>query len=295
MSEFKHYHPIVTAVYYVAVIIFSAILLNPVCLIISGVCGFAYSCILGGRRTLKFNLLCILPMFAAAALINPAFNHEGVTIIKYFPNGNPLTLESVVYGIAAAAMIASVIFQFSAFNNIMTSDKIIFLFGRIIPSFSLIVSMTLRFIPRLGRLIRETADGRKCINRGIADGGILKRAKNGIEILSAVITRSLDDSVDTADSMRGRGYGLSGRTSYSDYIFERRDAIALTLILALSAYIICGNVTGGFYFRYFPSIRQTVISAYSISLCAAYLILFALPIIIGVKEELRWKNLKSRS
>ena len=76
----------------------------------------------------------MLPMLVAMALINPAFNHEGVTIIDYLPSGNPLTLESIIYGLCAAIMIVSVICHFSCYNEVMTSDKFIYLFGKIIPA-----------------------------------------------------------------------------------------------------------------------------------------------------------------
>ncbi|MBE7055615.1 MAG: energy-coupling factor transporter transmembrane protein EcfT, partial [Ruminococcaceae bacterium] len=46
----------------------------------------------------------MLPALLLMALINPAFNHEGVTILYYLPGGNPLTLESVYYGFLSATM-----------------------------------------------------------------------------------------------------------------------------------------------------------------------------------------------
>ena len=46
-------------------------------------------------------------MMAMAALINPAFNHEGATLLTYLPSGNPLTLESILYGLAAGARLGA--------------------------------------------------------------------------------------------------------------------------------------------------------------------------------------------
>ena len=76
----------------------------------------------GAKQTAK-RILYTLPLFLAAALINPAFNHAGVTVLTYFPNGNPLTEESIFYGAFAAALLLSVICWFSCFNEVMTSDK----------------------------------------------------------------------------------------------------------------------------------------------------------------------------
>jgi energy-coupling factor transport system permease protein len=39
------------------------------------------------------------------AWLNPLFNHAGVTLLFYLPGGNPVTLESMVYGLAAATML----------------------------------------------------------------------------------------------------------------------------------------------------------------------------------------------
>ena len=70
----------------------------------------------------------LAPSALLAALVNLAFNHEGATILAYLPSGNPLTLESIAYGFAAAAMLAAVVLWFSCWNTVMTSDKLTHLF-----------------------------------------------------------------------------------------------------------------------------------------------------------------------
>ena len=104
-------------------------------------------------------------MAALAALVNPAFNHEGMTILTYLPSGNPLTLESMFYGVAAAVMLASVVLWFSSYNEVMTSDKFVYLFGRVIPALSLVLSMALRFIPKFKAQMQVVAEAQACIGR----------------------------------------------------------------------------------------------------------------------------------
>ena len=140
----------------------------------------------------------LLPLMLISALINPAFNHEGVTVIAYLPSGNPLTLESILYGIVAASMVATVICWFSCFNKIMTSDKFIYLFGRIIPSLSLILSMTFRFVPKFKEQVQEVSNAQKSMGRNSSEGSVFARVKNSIRILSAVITWSLENAIDTS-------------------------------------------------------------------------------------------------
>ena len=78
------------------------------------------------------------PLLLFSAVLNPLFNHEGATILTYLPDGNPLTLESMLYGVSAAAMMVTVILWFSCYNSVMTSDKFLYLFGRVIPALSLL-------------------------------------------------------------------------------------------------------------------------------------------------------------
>jgi len=162
---FSSYHPIVNMLYFAFIIAFGMIFMHPVCLIISFVCAFSYSFYIKGKKAWKFNLAFILPVLILTAVINPVFNHQGMTILAYLPSGNPLILESVVYGGAAAFMLASVILWFSCYNAVMTSDKFVYLFGRIIPALSLILSMALRFVPRFTAQIKIISNAQKCVGR----------------------------------------------------------------------------------------------------------------------------------
>ena len=294
MSEFKTYHPIVNFVYFVFVIGFSCFFTHPVCLCISLFSGFTYSVMLKGKKAIKSNLIYMIPMLVAMALINPAFNHEEVTIIDYLPSGNPLRLESIIYGLCAAIMIVSVICHFSCYNEVMTSDKFIYLFGKIIPAMSLVISMTLRFVPKFASQLKVVTNAQRCMGRDVSNGSIIKRAKNGLNILSIMTTWSLENAIETADSMKSRGYGIPGRTAFSIFTFDKRDKKALICILLLGIYTLAGNLMGGMYFRFFPSMKTAEVSVFGISVFVAYLLLCICPIIIEFWEVRKWKVLRSK-
>lgn len=294
MNEFTHYHPAVNFAYFVSVIAFSMVFMHPLCLAISLICSFACSAFFGGRKILKRNLMYLLPMIAVTAVINPLFNHEGVTVITYLPDLNPLTLESVVYGVAAATMLASVIMWFSCYNEVMTSDKFIYLFGRIIPSLSLIFSMALRFVPKFSEHFKTVADARKCIGRDASNGGIIAKTKSALTVLSATVTWALENALDTADSMKSRGYGLKGRTAFSIFTFGKRDKIALLYILISGGTVLCGGIAGKMYFRYFPSVKTIDFSFASIICFAAYAALCVCPFAIELWEVRKWNSTKSK-
>lgn len=71
--------------------------LHPVLLGISFTGSLAYALYLGGKKILRFLLLFLLPMMVVLSLVNPLFNHRGVTILTYIRD-NPITWESIYYG-----------------------------------------------------------------------------------------------------------------------------------------------------------------------------------------------------
>lgn len=79
------------------------VLQHPVCQVISLIGAIACFCCLGGEKPGGFRLWYALALFVLTAAVNPAFSHEGRTILRYLPSGNPLTLESVLYGLGARA------------------------------------------------------------------------------------------------------------------------------------------------------------------------------------------------
>ena len=262
--------------------------MHPIALGISFVCGFLYSVMIKGRKAIKQNLLYIIPILLLTALINPLFSHEGMTVLAYLPNGNPLTKESVFYGISAAVMLVSVICWFSSFNEIMTSDKIIYLFGKLTPALSLIISMVLRFVPRFSAQLKLTAKAQRCIGKDMSNGNIIERAKHGLNILSAMATWSLENAIETADSMKSRGYGTAKRTAFSVFKFDKRDKNALSVLAVLGIYTLIGGLSGGMYFRFFPTMKSVEISVISASVFISYLMLSIYPIITDIIEVRKW-------
>ncbi len=240
-----------------------------------------------------FTLKWCIPLVLLTAFLNPAFSHEGTTILLYFPSGNPLTLESILYGLSSGVMIATVMLWFVNFNRVITSDKFIYLFGRIIPAMSLVLSMTLRFIPKFRAQMELTVDAQKSIGRDISQGSLWYRTKIAITVLSIMVTWSLENAIETADSMKSRGYGLKDRTAFSIYRFDDRDKMALLYLGFCGFYLLAGVIISAFGFRYFPSIRYIGLNAVTLSFQFVYLILCLMPVVLNYLEERKWKAIHS--
>lgn len=268
-------------------------LMHPAYLAVSLAGALIYDINLQGRKAVRFAVAGLLPMAVAAALVNPAFNHEGATILTYLPTGNPLTLESMYYGAAAAVMLAGVLLWFTCYNQIMTSDKFVYLFGRIIPALSLVISMALRFVPKFKAQMKTVSDAQKCLGRDSETGSVLRRVGNAVKVFSIMVSWSLENAIETADSMRSRGYGLPGRTAFSIYRFEERDKLALGWLGFCGAYVACGWLAGGTYFRYYPTVKAAPLNPMTVSFWLVYLALTLTPVLINRREDRQWKLLRS--
>lgn len=293
-DTFSSYHPLVNFLYFAIILSFSMFTMHPVCLGISFLSGLVYYFRLKGSKAMGLMIKGVLPLFLLTIIINPAFSHEGETVLMLLPTGNPLTFESIVYGISAGFMMISILIWFAVFNEIITSDKFVYLFGRIVPALSLLLSMTLRFVPRFTDQFHNVKDSMKALGRDTDSGGLIKRIKNAIACFSIVVTWSLEGAIETADSMKSRGYGLVKRTAYSIYQWEDKDKTAM-VFLAFSAVFLCeGMVSKNLAWRYFPNIRGKLLSPMTILFYISFAALCFLPVYIDWKEERVWNSLRSR-
>lgn len=291
---FENYHPFVNLIYFILVMGFSMVLIHPLAQVIALVSVILYVITIEGKKSVFFLLKFCLPILLMTIFVNPAFNHEGMTILLYFPNGNPLTLESILYGCSAGCMLITMLLWFSAFSRVMTSDKFIYLFGKVIPALSLVLSMSLRFVPKFKNQMYMVTEAQRSIGRDVSSGSLFQRTKTAILIFSIMITWALENAIETADSMKSRGYGLKGRTAFSIYHFEDRDVYALVWFFFCGLFLIAGTILSAFGFRYFPNLRYAVLDSSTIPFYCVYFGLCITPVLLNVKEERKWKTLDSK-
>ena len=220
-------------------------------------------------------------------LFNAAFQHRGVTALFYLPNGNAVTLESTVFGLCAAAMLAAAVLWCGCMHQVLTSDKLMALTGRLLPAVSLLFSMALRMVPRVLRCLRETYDAQKA-----ADGltGPLAVPKRCVRALSGTVSWMLEHAVVTADSMKARGYGTGRRTHFHREVWGRTETVfglALGLLAALTLWgIFSGCGTEVFY----PSLQFSPPTAKNLAAWCCWALLGALPMLLEGKEALGWRR-----
>lgn len=311
-SGFKGYHPLVNVLFFISIIAFGMLLRHPVYLVISFISSTTYYLKLSGKDGRKTVFRFLLPMLLFVVIINSFFNHYGVTTLFILPSGNNFTFEALVMGIVSGITVVSVIQWFFCCNEVVTEDKFMHIFGRILPNGALVVSMILRFVPLYRRRYKEISQARKCMGLNGTDSFICKM-KNTFKNIGILVSWSFENAIETADSMKARGYGLKGRTYYSRFQWHTGDTLALILLVLFDALIIFGLVSNSAYCIYNPyviinqpsEIGTTYIinelnltinpfGFLSIISLIAFTLLCFLPLTIDLKEDIKWHRLQSK-
>lgn len=281
-DAFARCHPAVPFAYFFGVIVAAAVVQHPAYLAASLVAGAAYLGMLRGTRALPV-LAGLVPVFVLVSAINPLFNTRGrYVLFEVF--GRPYTLESLCFGMVVAGMLVAMLLWFACYSRVITADKLTCLFGNLAPALSLVTVMTLRLVPSLTRKAHQILTARRCIGRGPREGaGLRERVDAGANVLSGLVDHALEGSVEMANSMSSRGYGVGGRTTYRDYRFIGRDAV----LLAVQALLMVGVLAAGIpQARFTPTLDIAPLNWGFVVYCLFLL----LPFVLWIESGLRWRT-----
>ena len=290
-DAFSGFHPVVNFIFFVAALGLTMFIQQPVYLLISMISGCAYLLYLQGKKGFLRQVGYLVPILVMMAVMNLMFNHEGVTILWYLPNDNPITLEAICFGLASAVMMGASIVWFNCCNTVFTSDKIIYLFGRVIPALSLMISMTLRFVPRFKNFLQSVMRTQQAMHK---PENTKEKLQQALSAFSATVSWAMEQSIVSADSMKSRGYGGLGRTAFSIYIFEKRDGITVAILALLSAGAALPHILGLMGWTYYPSLSGALLGPVQIMAYLCYGGMCNLPLMINLMEDRKWNALRSK-
>ena len=286
---FEKSHPAVNFIFFSAVIVGTILFQHPVFLVISFLCAIAYSIKRNRWKAVRFHCI-LLPLVAAFALYYSSYTHFGVTVLQQNMIGNNMTLESVVYGFVLGFVVAGVLIWFSCVHSVFTTDKVIYLFGKISPRLSLFLVILLRMLPRIKKEARKINTAQQGIGRGANQGNLWQRTGNCIRIFSTLITWTIDSMTTASESMRSRGSSLRGRKAFSIYRFDNRDrayVIAMFGCLTLTLMAVLLQQTD---IIYDPRIIMTPVTTMSYVFYIGYAVFCLMPLMLELWTEYRFKK-----
>lgn len=283
-DDFTRMHPVALLLYLMGVMLVTMLTLNPVLLAVSFVIAAIIGSLLCGKRIWKTALWLFVPVLFFSAGILPLFSHNGVTPLFYI-NSQAVTLESVWYGSVMSVMLVTVFLWFQIGSRLLDGEKLLFLFGKVLPSLGLLVSMVFRMLPLLRNRFREIREARRGLGIHESQPGFVKRCRCLGKECSILISWSLENSIETSLSMESRGYGTGRRTSFHLFHVHREDIIFALLFFLLISVTAVSVGMGSFQAFYFPAFHMEKMQVHTISGIVAFAIAGLLPLLLeGVKK-----------
>ncbi|MGI6168097.1 MAG: energy-coupling factor transporter transmembrane component T [Christensenellales bacterium] len=292
MRVFSSFHPAALFTYYIAVLLTSMFTRNPVIIALSLLGSFFFFASMSRPKEILKSAGFYLVLFLLMTLANPLFSHDGETIL-FLVNDNPFTLEALLYGALVASMLIAVLFWCKCYYLIMTSDKFIYLFGKAAPKLSLVLSMALRFIPDMKAQSKRIRAAQKTLGLYLSKK-LVDRLLSELRVFSALLSWSLENAVETSDSMRARGYGLKNRSHFSLFTFRLKDGVLIILTLLVFAATLIGMQAGLFTYEFYPALTPVAANTGAVVLYSCLAIFMLAPFLLELEEHLHWNYLKSK-
>lgn len=292
-NPISEFHPLAVFLYFMTAVGVTILWNQPVFLLASFVIAFGYASTLEKGRNILRSLVWLLPVVALPVIVNPLVNHRGNTPLLYV-NDKPITLEAILYGLFTGVMIAAMLFWFQAYSKSLDSDGFLYLFGKRMPTIALMITMIFRFVPQFHRSLQEIGAVQRTLGVSTSRGNLRQKLQTGGMLLSALVSVTLEDSLQTADSMNSRGYGLPGKTRSRKIRFSPRDGLLLAASLGelVFFFILWGMRKLDFY--YFPALAGTDWTPEVIAFFLFTCVYFLIPIFAFIGEEIQWLFLKSK-
>lgn len=243
--------------------------------VLSGVLSFLCY---GQRNELRALLHFCLPVGAVLVLFNLLFNRNGMTVLFYIGDA-AVTLESVLYALFSALHFTGAALWFSFYCTFLDADRIYRLFSGTSRGLAIIFSLSMALVPKT---LQKYAQTRKALPVS-ADKHSQLTAR--FLRLSALFSWVLEDSFETAVSMKARGAMCRPKRTRQKQRCSVFDAVLVLVGIAMvCAMFLAPPLRAEIYPRFRPS-------AYfeSVWIYVLMAVFYFIPCLVKLWEVCKWK------
>lgn len=264
-TAFDSLHPALALAYFGVALVLAMAAPHPVLLALSFAVAVSYGAWLRGVRAVVRSFSWQLPLLVVIVAVNPLFSSTGTT--ELFRIGTQAVYAEGYANAATMALLLLCVMQwFANADAVLGSDKVMGVLGGALPTTGLMVSMAMRLIPhfvRRGRTIESAL--------GACTAACIPGTER-LRIATTLMGWSMENSLETADSMRCRGWGVARkRTTFRRNRFRSYDALVLSVLALLSAVAAVAAYSLMDGFGFFPSFHGSwgnpFIVLYALALC----------------------------
>jgi energy-coupling factor transport system permease protein len=219
-------------------------------------------------RTSRTVLIVAVPIVAVNVLVS----REGLTVFARlgdlgpFGQGN-LTVEALVYGAVIALKVGLLMLVTTLASLTIDPDELLAAFRRRSFRFALTASLATRMIGVLSADAQRLAEAqrtrpRQAVRRGQSTRGgkTRTRAYGRVALLSAIVSSSLERSMDVAATLELRGFAAGGGRTAPRWRrpFSRHDCAFVASAACVLALALCGRLAGIAPFDPYPLVSMPV-------------------------------------
>lgn len=273
-DQFYRLHPLVLLEYVMLIMLVLMFCQHPLIMSEALIVGGSYFALID-RQSLKRMCQYMVLLIVICGLINSLTYHDGVTVLFYI-NDNAMTVQAIFYGVVIGLMIVNAILWLIIYGKFLSEEKLLYLFGRVSPTFALMISMVFAYIP----LLKERYANVHNANRSM---GVYQHATKKEQLrlrareISTVISWSLEQSIDTAQYMQARGYGQKTRTTYHRYVMTVQDKRWLVILSLLGVMLITFLCLGWGKVFFYPVLEYKETAVKQGVLLGTFFLLLVLP------------------
>ena len=259
-------HPVVPAVYVAVTLALTMACMQPVLIGLSLLGALSFSCTVRGVAPTMGMLRWQIPVIILISLVNPLFSASGSTELLRIGT-HAVYAESLAYGASMGAMFVASVTWFMGAAELLPFDRVMALLGNAAPTVTLMISMAMRLIPRFVRQ-GKTIDSVQRVARSCALASFAGQSPRPdrhldlrlrLRLSSVLMGWTMEDSLETADAMRARGWGAAARrTTYARFRFGARDARALVFIAAFALVAMLLGYVATTQFAFYPTMPALV-------------------------------------
>ena len=290
MRDFENMNPAAVTVHLMLTACITIFCMEPVLLGISLLCAIGFFVMRNGSKHAGFHI-CAIGMPVLFALLNPLWNQHGTTVL-FFINQRAYTAEALFYGAVTGIRLAAVLYWFRSFSDLMTSEKLFYLFRYLSPKLALVFSMAVRNLTLFRQQMRKIRLSQRAVGL-YREGHLIDDIRGELRIFSILLTWALENGIITANSMSARGYGIGKRSSFTQFRWHTGDCILAAVSVLLGGAVIAGIASGITDWQFYPVCSPAAYRLPLIAVMAAYTLLAVLPLIHEGKETWTWKRLRS--
>lgn len=282
------FHPYAQFLYYTGATALVMLYKHPVFLFSGAVILIIFNFQLDRGKTLKKWLVMYFFLAGFFLVLNPFLNHRGTHILFYL-GANPIMFEAIMSGIISFLSILTILILFTSYNLVITAERFLFIFSRWLPQWALLTMISMRFVPLLRRRLQEIENVQRGKGLSVTEGKLKEKVKNGVNLLQILLTWSLDEAVQTADSMSARGYGMMKRSTYNPYKMKGKDWLAISYLLIFAILGAIGGWLGDGVLSIYPVMETLSLHGREWFYLIVFILFIGSPLMIEGKEEILWR------